>query len=80
LFQKNKSSGYKKLRTQADGYAGLSNREILKVTNNDIQYKRFTARFTNKAALKPISDYSFKYHIIYFLQVSQIIFAFNIFA
>ena len=51
-FKKSKSGGYKKLRTRiADGYTGLSNREMLKVTNN-IKYKKFT-RFTNKVAPKP---------------------------
>ena len=48
-----KSGGYKKLRTRiADGYFGLSNREMLKVTNNNIKYKKFT-RFTDKVAPKP---------------------------
>ena len=30
--------------------------EILKVTNNNIKYKKFTARFTNKAAPKPATE------------------------
>ena len=36
-FKKSKSGGYKKLRTRADGYVGLSIRYILKVTNNNIK-------------------------------------------
>ena len=37
-LKKCKSGGYKKLRTRAaDGYAGLNNKEVLKVTNNNIK-------------------------------------------
>ena len=36
-FKKSKPGGHKKLRTRADGYVGLSNRDILKVTNNNIK-------------------------------------------
>ena len=54
-FRKNKSGGYKKLRTRAaDSYTGLSGRDVLKITKNIVKYKRFTARFTNKALPKPV--------------------------
>ena len=38
----------------ADGYAGVSKTEVLKVTNNDGNFRRFNARFTNKAVPKPV--------------------------
>ena len=56
IFKASKSGGYKKLRTRAaDGYTGMSNKNILKVTSTDFKYKKFTARFTNKAPLRTIS-------------------------
>ena len=67
-LKKSKSGGYKKLRTSAaDGYAGFSNREILKVTNNNSKYNIFTARFTNKAAPKAViaSEVNSTYSNIY---------------
>ena len=67
-FKSSKSGRYKKLRTRAaDSYAGLSKREILKVTNNNTKYKRLTARFTNKAAQKPViaSEVNSAYSNIY---------------
>ena len=43
-FKKNKSGGYKKLRTRAvDGYTGVSNNKILSITSNDERFKKFTA-------------------------------------
>ena len=55
-FKASKSGGYKKLRTgAADGYTGMSNKNIIKVTSTDFKYKRFTARFTDKAAPQKIS-------------------------
>ena len=46
-FRKNKSADYKKLRTgAADSYIGLSDGDILRITKNNVKYKRFTARFT----------------------------------
>ena len=54
-FHESKSCGYKKLRSRAaDGFAGISGRNILKVTSNDILYKQFTVKFTNKARPQPI--------------------------
>ena len=54
-FRKNKSGGYKELRTRAvNNYIGLSGRDILRITKNNVKYKRFTARFTNKALPKPV--------------------------
>lgn len=54
-FRKNKSGGYKKLRTRAaDSYAGLSNKEILQVTKNDVKYRQYTVKFTNRAKPKPV--------------------------
>ena len=55
-FKASKSGGYKKLRTRAaDGYTGMSNKNILQVTSTDFKYKKFTARFTNKAPPRTIS-------------------------
>ena len=54
-FRSSKSGGYKKLRARAaDGYAGISNRNVLKVTSTDFKYKQFNAKFKNKAVIKPI--------------------------
>ena len=67
-FEKSKSYRHKNLKTGApDGYAGLSNREILKVTKNNIKYKRFKARFTSKAVQKPLipSEVESAYFSIY---------------
>ena len=55
-FKAGKSGGYKKLRARtADGYTGMSNKNIIKVTSTDFKYKRFTARFTDKAPPRKIS-------------------------
>ena len=52
---KNKSGGHRKIQAAAaDAYAGVSKREVLKVTNNDGKFRRFNARFTNKAVPKPV--------------------------
>ena len=54
-FIKNKSGGCRKIRTRAaDGYSGLSKQNVLKVTENDLKFRRFNIRFTNKAVHKPI--------------------------
>ena len=54
-LRRNQSGGYKKLRTRAaDSYIGLSGRDILRITKNNVKYKRFTARFTNKPLPKPV--------------------------
>ena len=46
---------YKKPHTKAaDAFAGLSRRGILKVTESDIQYRRFNMRFSNKAPPVPV--------------------------
>ena len=53
VFRKNKSGGNKKLRTRAvNSYIGLNDRDILRITKNNVKYKPFTARFTNKALQK----------------------------
>ena len=54
-FNKSKSGGYKKLQKRAeDSYAGISRREILKVTQNDPDFKKFTVKFTNKGVPRPV--------------------------
>ena len=54
-FIKNKSGGCRKIRTSAaDRYSGLSKRNVLKVTENDLKFRRFNARFTNEAVHRPI--------------------------
>ena len=57
--------GHKKIRTRAlHGYAGLS-RNILTVTSNDAEFKKFTVKFTNKAAPRPVTATEVSYHYIY---------------
>ena len=54
-FIKKKSGGCRKIRTRAvDGYSELSKRNVLKVTENDLKFRRFNARFTNEAVHRPI--------------------------
>ena len=61
-FSKSKSVGYKKIRTQAlDGYAGLRRNNILTVTLNDAEFKKFT----NKAAPRQVTATEVSYHYIY---------------
>ena len=45
----------------------MSNKEILKLTNSNIKYKKFKARFTNKAVPKPViaSEVDSAYSYIY---------------
>ena len=65
-FSKSKSVGYKKIRTRAlDGYAGLSRKNILTVTLNDAEFKKFTVKFTNKAASRPVTAIEANYLYIY---------------
>ena len=53
---KNKSGGCRKIRAKAaDGYSGLSKRNVLKVTENDLKFRRINSQFTNKVVHKPIS-------------------------
>ena len=50
-FIKNKSGGCLKIRAKAaDDYSELGKRNVLKVTENDLKFRRFT----NKAVHKPI--------------------------
>ena len=54
-FVKNKSGGHHKIQARAAGaYAGVSNREVLKVASNDGKFRRFNAHFTSKAVPKPV--------------------------
>ena len=65
-FSKSKSVGYKKIRTRAlDGYAGLSRKNILTVTLNDAEFKKFTVKFTNKTASRPVTAIEVNYLYIY---------------
>ena len=65
-FSKNKSVGYKKIRTiELDGYAGLRRSNILTVTSNDAEFKKFTVKFTNKAARRPMTATEVSYHYMY---------------
>ena len=50
-----KSGSCKKLRNRAaNSYAGLSEKQILQVTNIKFKYRVHNAKFTNKAAPKPV--------------------------
>ena len=55
-FKQAKSGGCKKLRYRAaSSYAGLSEKKILQVTNNEFKYRVHNAKFTNKATPKPVT-------------------------
>ena len=65
-FSKSKCVGYKKIGIRAlDGYAGLSRNNIWTVTSNDAEFKKFTVKFTNKAAPRPVTATEASYHCIY---------------
>ena len=54
-FDACKSAGARKIRFRpAEPYAGMSERRILKITNKNVKYHQFNAKFTNKAILRPI--------------------------
>ena len=55
-FDQAKAGGCKKLRNRAaDGFAGLSERDILRVTNNEAKYRIHNVKFTNKATPRPVT-------------------------
>ena len=55
-FKQAKSGGCKKLRYRAaSSYAGLTEKKILQVTNNEFKYRVHNAKFTNKATPKPVT-------------------------
>ena len=65
-ISKSKSVGYKKIRTRAlDGYAWLTRNNILAVTSNDAEFKKFTVKFTSKAVPRPVTATELSYHNIY---------------
>ena len=54
-FINNKSGGCRKIRARAAvGYLRLSKRNVLKITENDLKFRRFNSRFTNKAVHNPM--------------------------
>ena len=54
-FDACKSACARKIRFRAaESYAGMSERRILKITNNNFKYRQFNAKFTNKAIPRPI--------------------------
>ena len=55
-FDQAKGGGCKKLRNRAaDGFAGLSERNMLRVTNNEAKYRIHNVKFTNKATPRPVT-------------------------
>lgn len=55
-FKEAKSAGCKKIRNRAAaGFAGLSERRILSVTNSELKYRIHNAKFTNKAVPRPVT-------------------------
>ena len=55
-FDEAKAGGCKKLRNRAAAsFAGLSKRNILRVTNNEVKYRIHNVKFTNKAAPRPVT-------------------------
>ena len=54
-FIESTPEGSRKIRAgAADVNSELSKRNVCKVTENDLKFRRFSARFTNKAFHKPI--------------------------
>ena len=43
----------------------ISRNNILTVTSNDAEFKKFTVKFTNKAAPRPVTATEVSYHYIY---------------
>ena len=67
-FQRASPCGIKKIRTQTlDGYAELTRNNILMVTSNDVEFKKFTVKFTNKTAPRPVTATEVSSHYIYTL-------------
>ena len=64
-----KSVGCKKLRNHAaNSYKGLSEKQILHVTNTEFKYRVHNVKFTNKAVPKPV----FAKHVQYQHQIDLI--------
>ena len=64
-----KSVGCKKLRNHAANiYKGLSEKQILHVTNSEFKYRVHNVKFTNKAVPKPV----FAKHVQYQHQIDLI--------
>ena len=54
-FDESKSAGARKLRLRtAHKYSGMSEKKILEVVTGDNKFRRFNAKFTNKAAPRPV--------------------------
>ena len=53
-FHKSTSAGYRKLHKMADGYAGLSKHQVLKIASTNEKIRKFNVKFTNKAKLHPV--------------------------
>ena len=54
-FHKSKSAGYKKLhQRKADGYVGLSNRQVLKCSSTNEKIRKFSVKFTIEAKPSPV--------------------------
>ena len=65
-FSKDNSVEYKKIRTRPLArFAGPSCNSILTVTLNDAEFKKFTVKFTNKAAPRSVRATEVSYHYIY---------------
>ena len=61
-FKKSKSVDYKKLLKRAlDGYAGISRRNILKVSLNDAEFKGFKVSSLNKGIPRPVTAKEARY-------------------
>ena len=55
VFDQAKSVGCKKLRNHAaNSYTGLSEKQIIHVTNSEFKYRVHNVKFTNKAVPKPV--------------------------
>ena len=55
-FDECKLAGARKIRFHAtESYAGMSERQILKITTNNFKYRQFNAKFTNKAIPRVLS-------------------------
>ena len=64
-FAKNKFGGYRKITARtADGYPGLSQRQVQKVTQSDPNIRKSNVRFTKKATHTPVMAKEVSKHLL----------------
>ena len=69
-FRKSKSAGYKKLRKRtADGYDGLSKRQVLKCALTSKKIRKLSVKFTYKAKVCPVIVKRIHEHQVYLVDM-----------